>query len=93
MYSGLLKTRVHHRCANVNPALAAQFDFAIAIAAIHRSTGTRFEGYLGVLATIGAFCGKHLAHGSVVIGPIAAATVSVATAIVSELLCFSCLAA
>jgi len=66
--------------------LPAHFDFAIAIAAIHRSTGTRFERYLGVLATIRAFCWKHLAQGSVVIGPIAGATVS-------ELPCFSCLAA
>ena len=51
-----------------------QFHFAVAIAAVHASTGTRFKWYLGVFSTIGAYCPKHLVAGIV---PVAAGSVPV----------------
>jgi len=58
----------------------ADSDFTVAIATVHRLITTRFKGYLGILAALGAFCREHLPLGS-----IARATVSIT-------LCFSCLA-
>ncbi len=47
------------------PVLPGHSDFTVAIATIDRPITARFEGYLGVLATLSAFCGKHLASGAV----------------------------
>jgi len=55
-------------------ALSAYFDCIVAIATIYWSTFARLERYFGVFATLGASCGEHLT-----LGPVAGATVSVAT--------------
>jgi len=49
----------------VKPALSADSDFTVAIATVHRFVPARFKGYLGILATLGAYCREHLALGSV----------------------------
>ena len=66
---------------NVKPALSADSDFMVAIAAIHRLVPTRFKRYLGILTTLGAFYREHLTP------------LSIARAIVSVTLCLPCLAA
>ena len=63
----------------LKPALSANFDFTVAIATVHRSTTAGFKGYLGIFATLGAYCREHLALGSVT-----RATILMA-------LCFPCL--
>jgi len=65
----------------VTLALSTYSDFAVAIATVNRLITARFKGYFGSLAALGAYCGKHLASGSV-----ALATISVT-------LCLPCLAA
>ena len=52
-------------------ALSTQSDFTVAIATVDRPITARFKGYFGILAALGACCGKHLAWGPV-------ATISVA---------------
>ena len=61
-------------------ALSADSDFTVAIATVHRSTTAGFKGYLGIFATLGAYCREHLALGSVT------------RAIIPMALCFPCLA-
>jgi hypothetical protein len=46
-------------------ALSIQAGFIVAITAIYRLITARFKGYFGILAALGACCGKHLASGSV----------------------------
>ena len=67
----------------VKLTLSTHFDLTVAIATVHRSTATRFEGYFGVFTALGTYRREHLA-----LGPIA-----VAVATISILLCFPCLAA
>ena len=53
-------------CPKVSPALFAQSDFAVAIATVNWFITAGFEGYLGLFAALGTYCGKHLAPGPVV---------------------------
>ena len=46
-------------------ALSTRSDFTVAIATIHRFITARFEGYFAFLAALRAYCGEHLAPGSV----------------------------
>jgi hypothetical protein len=62
------------------PALSAGSNFTVAIATVHRFITTGFKGYLGILAALGTFYREHLPRRSV------------ARALVSITLCFSCLA-
>jgi len=65
----------------VKLSLSVQSDFIVALTTIHWSAFTGLERYLGVFATLGAYCGEHLAS-----GPVAVTTISVS-------LCLPCLAA
>jgi hypothetical protein len=56
----------------VKTALSTLSDFAVAIATIYRLVPARFKRYLGIFATLGAYCREHLAW-----GPIAIAATSV----------------
>ena len=58
---------------NVRPPLAADSDFAVASATVHRPTTSWFEGYFGVLAALGALHREHLPLGrlAVTAGPAA----------------------
>jgi hypothetical protein len=49
----------------VKPALSTGSAFTVAIATVHRFVTAGFKGYLGILATLGAYCREHLALGSV----------------------------
>ena len=75
-------------CPLSQTVLSTDSDFAVAVAAIHWSATARFEWYFSVFAALGAFYWEHLAWGTVAI-----ATIPIAAAIVSVLLCFPCLAA
>ena len=65
----------------IKPALSAQSDFTVAIAAIDWLAGSWLKRHLGVSAALGAYGGKHLAS-----GPVAVATTSIP-------LCLPCLSA
>jgi|WetSurMetagenome_2_1015567.scaffolds.fasta_scaffold222705_2 hypothetical protein len=71
----------------VKPPLGS-FDFTVAITAIYRFTTAWFERYCSILATFGAFYGKHLAH-----RPGVVAAIPKTVAVVPVLLGFPCLAA
>jgi len=79
-YTGQLS--LAHACPEIKLTLSTRSDFAVAIATVNRPVTARFEGYFGILATLGAYHGKHLAWGSIA-----------AVATVSVLPCFPCLAA
>ena len=69
-------------CATkVNLNLPAHSGFIVALAAVNRSAFARLKRHLGILATLGAYCGEHLAR------PVAVAATRAIT------LCLSCLAA
>ena len=50
---------------NIKLALLASSYFTEAIATVNRLVTTWFKGYFGILATLSAYCRKHLAGGPV----------------------------
>jgi hypothetical protein len=50
---------------NAKLALPASSYFTIAVATVNWPVTTWFKGYFGILATLGAYCRKHLAPGSI----------------------------
>ena len=54
----------------VKLALSAQSDLSVALTTIHRSTFAGLEWHFGVFATLGAYCGEHLASGAVAVATI-----------------------
>jgi len=77
-----------HVCLVFRPALSTRSYFTVAITAIHWSVFAWLERYFSFLATIGAYCGEHLARGT-----IAVSAITIAAATVSVPLCFPCLTA
>ena len=55
----------------VKLALCALSDFTVAIATVHWLITARFEGYFSFFAALRAYCGKHLAWGSVTAASVA----------------------
>ena len=49
---------------NTRLALPVSSYFAVAVATIDWPTFARLKGYFGILATLSAYCRKHLASGS-----------------------------
>ena len=54
-----------------NQLLSGHSDFTVARAAVHRSALAWLKWYLGVLTTLGANCGEHLARSVTAAGPVA----------------------
>jgi len=50
---------------NAKLALPASSYFTEAIATVNWPVTAWFKGYFGILATLGAYCGEHLASGSI----------------------------
>jgi len=50
---------------DAKPALTASSYFTEAIATVNWPVTAWFKGYFGILATLGAYCRKHLAPGSI----------------------------
>ena len=60
LYWNIQDRQFHPVCSMFQTVLSSRSDFSVAITAIHRPITSRFERNLGILTTLGAYCGEHL---------------------------------